>query len=343
MHFSTTRRLFDIVWSWRHALAFLVSFAGAVFIIHLVIPIAKFPWLLVGGLFATPFFAIGLMIVYYTIRSICRFAVAVYDTEKCEHGLYVNCGECLIKKNGLVAQRTDVAYQLNLLKKRQEKAESMLQDLNNLINSKQYIADELLSISSRQFEQQIEILFRKMGYKTQLTPQTNDFGKDIIIWKTLKEKILVECKQYTNKNVGRPELQKFFSAIKEENAVKGFIVTTSYFTDSSNTHQHVRDKVIELIDKDALTRLIDTYNAPNKREELYAKKSQQQQRIIEMKDEVDSLTRTENALATEIAKFDRSIFHFLQNALKLSNSYSGYSTLSNYQAYYPRKRKKRRY
>ncbi len=105
------------------------------------------------------------------------------------------------------------------------------------------------------FEEFVADLFRAKGYQVEVTPPVNDAGKDAIAYKGEK-KFLIECKRYDEDNsVGRPLLQKFFAAIYDENAEKGFFVTTSYF--SSGAVAYAKDHKIELIDRDQLTTLIN--------------------------------------------------------------------------------------
>jgi hypothetical protein len=95
-------------------------------------------------------------------------------------------------------------------------------------------------------------MFRRLGYLVEQTPYSNDHGKDAIAYKNNK-KYLIECKRYDKDNkVGRPQLQKFFAAIHEEKAVKGFFITTSFFAETA--YEYAKDNKIELING---TRLVE--------------------------------------------------------------------------------------
>jgi len=66
----------------------------------------------------------------------------------------------------------------------------------------------------------------------------------------------VECKRHNEKNkIGRPEIQKFHSAILDMNAKEGYFVTSSYFT--STAVEYCLDKPIRLIDLPRLLELMD--------------------------------------------------------------------------------------
>lgn len=85
------------------------------------------------------------------------------------------------------------------------------------------IIDLVHTISPRQFEVFICELFHQHGYKSQLTPPENDFGRDVI----LNDNIFVECKHYSEDNyVGREICQKLLGSMQMFKAKKGIIVTT---------------------------------------------------------------------------------------------------------------------
>jgi restriction system protein len=113
----------------------------------------------------------------------------------------------------------------------------------------------LYEISPREFEDVIAEMYRALGYDVKQTPYSNDKGKDIILKKDGK-KYLVECKRYNFENtIGREALQKFFAAIIEEEAEKGFFVTTSGYTSTSIQYAKERGN-IELINGNKLVILM---------------------------------------------------------------------------------------
>lgn len=69
----------------------------------------------------------------------------------------------------------------------------------------------------REFEYYIADLFSTKGYEAVVTPASGDGGKDIILRKEGKTSV-VECKRYGNKKIGRPEIQKFHSALIDSQA-----------------------------------------------------------------------------------------------------------------------------
>lgn len=110
--------------------------------------------------------------------------------------------------------------------------------------------ENLMTLTPQQFEIAIGKMFMELGYNVQLTPQSNDKGIDLFIQKN-GENYAAECKRYNIKNkVGRADIQKFHSALIDQNISEGFYVTTSRFTKSAI--DYTRDKSINLIDRDIL-------------------------------------------------------------------------------------------
>lgn len=109
---------------------------------------------------------------------------------------------------------------------------------------------DIYSLKPFEFEEFVSGLFTNLGYKVNQTSKTNDHGRDAIMFKGGK-KYLLECKRYDfERSSGRPEIQKFHSAIVHDEAEGGFFVTTGRFTDTAKLFTH--DKNIELIDGDEI-------------------------------------------------------------------------------------------
>lgn len=106
----------------------------------------------------------------------------------------------------------------------------------------------------RDFEIFVADLYRHSGYQTEVTPESNDNGKDVIL--TRKKKItFVECKMYAEgNNIGRPPLQKLHGAMSKDKVERGIFVTTSAFTKTAQ--DYVIGTGIELVDGYDLIKLI---------------------------------------------------------------------------------------
>jgi hypothetical protein len=97
-------------------------------------------------------------------------------------------------------------------------------------------------------------MFERLGYSVKQTSYVNDQGRDAIIYKE-GQKYLVECKRYAqDNNIGRPEIQKFHSAIVFDKADRGFFVSSGKFTPGAI--EYARSLPIELVDGEYLLRLM---------------------------------------------------------------------------------------
>lgn len=135
----------------------------------------------------------------------------------------------------------------------------------------QHLADELMTeIMERDsafFERLVIKLLLKMGYGGSasdsgvITQKSNDGGIDGIIRedKLGFDQIYIQAKRWApDTSVGRPEIQKFSGALRDEGASKGLFITTAKFSDgakASAAKQH-----IVLVDGERLTKLMIEYN-----------------------------------------------------------------------------------
>jgi restriction system protein len=93
--------------------------------------------------------------------------------------------------------------------------------------------EALRALTPREFEHVTERLYSAMGYKTVLTKQTRDGGRDIIATKHepgVSETVLVECKLYDKTEVGYEQVMKLLGVVSNERASRGAIVTTGHVT-----------------------------------------------------------------------------------------------------------------
>ena len=111
----------------------------------------------------------------------------------------------------------------------------------------------------RKVECLVERLYFHMGYDTELTPPSNDGGRDVIARKSKageKEVVLVDCKRYTS-TIGVGEARKISGTMADARATKGTIVTTSTF--SAGARAFADRNPIELIDGDHLIPLFNRH------------------------------------------------------------------------------------
>lgn len=126
----------------------------------------------------------------------------------------------------------------------------------------------ILSASPELFEKLVVELMLAMGYggsrkdAGQATQYTQDGGIDGIIKedKLGLEMIYLQAKRYSNRSVGRPEIQAFAGALDMHRAKKGVFITTSTFTREAREFTTIIEKRIVLIDGDMLTDLMISHN-----------------------------------------------------------------------------------
>jgi HJR/Mrr/RecB family endonuclease len=111
----------------------------------------------------------------------------------------------------------------------------------------------LLAMDPFQFERHVMSFFDAAGLKAWATRQSNDFGADGFA--VHPDGLMVtQCKRNSADNkVGRPTVQQFKGVIEEQNALRGYIVTTSTFTEEAMQSAELSDKLV-LVDMDALVR-----------------------------------------------------------------------------------------
>ena len=113
----------------------------------------------------------------------------------------------------------------------------------------------LHDLSPAGFEEYVADLFRRRGYKASRVGNRGDHGVDILLHNPNGERELVQCKNWKNKWVGEREVRDFYGALThDEEAVRGYIVTTNYFSDPAR--KWATGKPIDLIDADQLVEAV---------------------------------------------------------------------------------------
>lgn len=131
---------------------------------------------------------------------------------------------------------------------------------------RQELSDGLLELiksnSAWFFEKLVIDLLQAMGYggfpeSGEGTPKSRDGGIDGIIKqdKLGIDKIYIQAKKYTDKQVSRDEIQKFVGAIQGKGQ-KGVFITTSIFSKPAIEFSNITPSNIVLIDGENLTKLM---------------------------------------------------------------------------------------
>jgi restriction system protein len=109
----------------------------------------------------------------------------------------------------------------------------------------------LLSMDPFNFERHSMSFFHRAGLEAWVTRKSNDFGVDGFAVHS-DGLIIVQCKRNANANkVGRPTIQQFKGVAEEQNAQRGYIITTSTFTEEAIESAALTNKIV-LIDMDDL-------------------------------------------------------------------------------------------
>ncbi|MFB9865654.1 restriction endonuclease [Rufibacter immobilis] len=121
----------------------------------------------------------------------------------------------------------------------------------------------IYSLAPRKFEEVVAELLQAKNFHVQLTQQTRDGGYDIIALQEIGGfpfKMLVECKRYRrDRPVGVEFIRSFMDVINEENANKGVIVTTSYFSPEAHKREAKAPHRLELKDRLVLLDWVSEY------------------------------------------------------------------------------------
>jgi ssDNA-binding Zn-finger/Zn-ribbon topoisomerase 1 len=173
-------------------------------------------------------------------------------TAPCPHGVgggydLGTCPKCLQDREKQEEKRRRAKIEAERRRKVEEKAKALrTEQLKKATKLHLRQIDYLLSLSPRDFEEAVALMYRKLGFHVTVTPASNDRGKDAIATRG-NEKYVIECKRYERrKRIGRPALQKLFAALTEEHADGGIFVTTAGFTRSAVEYGKMYG--IELVD-----------------------------------------------------------------------------------------------
>lgn len=111
-------------------------------------------------------------------------------------------------------------------------------------SEKEAIAKMLLEMNVYDFEKHIMSFFQQAGLLAWVTKKSNDSGVDGFA-RHFNGLIIVQCKRNAiNNNVGRPIIQQFKGVIEENEAWRGYVVTTSSFTNEAIESALKNDKLI---------------------------------------------------------------------------------------------------
>lgn len=141
-------------------------------------------------------------------------------------------------------------------------AVSAIQSLfrKNMLNRQTGI-DSLRSLSWHQFEQLVGEAFRRQGYDVEETGGGGADGGIDLVLRGHGETVLVQCKQWRERQVGVDKVRELFGVVTAERANRGILVTSGNFT--NDAHSFKVGKPLALVDGPALAQLVrDIQPAP---------------------------------------------------------------------------------
>ena len=145
----------------------------------------------------------------------------------------------------------------------EEKKEDDLVDAENLHVK---LLDLIKKFSPKKFESFSRKLLSKMGIafdNQKGVMMSNDHGIDGYgIFESddfRTNKVVIQCKRYTEGCVGEPDIDKFRGVISKHSADYGIFITTSYFSEKAKTTANQANPTITLIDGQRLVNLIVKY------------------------------------------------------------------------------------
>lgn len=107
-------------------------------------------------------------------------------------------------------------------------------------------------MTGEEFEQYLALLFKKRGFKVEITKASGDYGADLIL-EDRDDIIAVQAKRYSG-NVGVKAVQEVIGAMRMYEATEAWVVTNSYFTKQAEKLAETND--VYLIDRDELIEMI---------------------------------------------------------------------------------------
>jgi restriction system protein len=138
----------------------------------------------------------------------------------------------------------------------------LLDDLKS--KAKEFIKDKLIDLAWDEMQELVAGALRAMGYKTRISPQGSDRGKDIVASPDglglEQPRIVVEVKHRPNQAMGSQEIRSFLGGRHKDD--KGLYVSTGGFSKEAKYEAERASIPLTLMDIDDLVELI-VENYPN--------------------------------------------------------------------------------
>ena len=121
----------------------------------------------------------------------------------------------------------------------------------NDYRKQQYLSSPLSAIdrmTGKEFEEYLQAHFEERGYTVNLTPDSHDYGADLVCEKA-DEILIIQAKRYDGK-VGNAAIQEIVAAKAYYDATECMVITNSYF--SKPAIELAERNGVELWDRDCL-------------------------------------------------------------------------------------------
>lgn len=132
----------------------------------------------------------------------------------------------------------------------------LLEDLKS--KAKEFIKDRIIALDWEEMQELVAGVLRAMGYKTRISPQGSDRGKDIVASPDglglEQPRIVVEVKHRSNQTMGSQEIRSFLGGRHKDD--KGMYVSTGGFSKDAKYEADRAAIPLTLIDIDDLVDLV---------------------------------------------------------------------------------------
>lgn len=184
-----------------------------------------------GGAIGMPF----LVLVFLGTAGITSIFESFFTSKASQS--YIGVVMALIVKDEMYRRANKQMQEAMMSEPLEPKMANVPKDVEKL---KQY----LWNMDNYAFEQHVMSFFQDKGMLSWVTKKSNDAGVDGFA-KHENGLIVVQCKRYSEHNlVGRPAIQQFKGVIEENNAWRGYVVTTSNFTQDAKDSALKNEKLI---------------------------------------------------------------------------------------------------
>ena len=198
---------------------------------------ACFACILMGSVLAIPLWI--LMLVFSVFFPPLRYLLKSLGQQEVKDKRYLAYTEAVsVHRSKLVSLKDEL-----------KNAEETVRNLHTHVQSARLRQkrEYWFGLSGQRFEEELGEVFRKLGYITEVTPGSGDFGVDIRIQRKDGKKGIIQCKAHRNA-IGPGPVRELFGVLTHEGAEKAFLFCLGGFTQGAM--DFAKGKPIELADVD---------------------------------------------------------------------------------------------